>query len=478
MSADGRCVRYYCTAGGGMHTFLAHELKRKLRATEVEHIPGRVFFRCSSDLQEVMQLKSAERLFLLLSRAPPISLPKNPAKASHVIQQSIVGDPDNWRHALFTWNLLQVEIRHAQARSLKRKRDVEEDKGEGGVSCAAGSERAHTHLGTPEGTHDAPAHRHQGGGNVPAQAAPTFRISCRCSGAVARHYSSQNLSRIIGVAVARELGWKPDLREPTLEVHVYLSDDHSVIGIPLIRHPLASRRYMKHTGLRSTVAWAMTSLCPMKEASVILDPMCGVGTILLEAAQECAHAVFIGMDTEEGQLQKAVENVDTAGQKSRILLVQSSCMAIPLPTASVDVVLCDVPFGRKFSCSVDMPAALPRILAEMERVLCEGGCLIILLSLQLSAQMKKLVNSNALTPQSQMTELDKDPQGKSRGLGMQGPEHSWGTDELALSSLQLQNIHRVSLGSSDGIIHTYTKIQTLKHTHANTHTHDETMSTS
>ncbi|XP_076850685.1 U6 snRNA (guanine-N(2))-methyltransferase THUMPD2 isoform X2 [Brachyhypopomus gauderio] len=373
MIARARSVRFYCTAGGGMETFLADEVKLKLGATEVEHIPGRVFFCCSLHLQEVMRLKSAERLFLLLSKAPPIFLPKNPGKASRVIQQSIIGSPDVWSHALFTWTLLQMELSSSQGRGHKRKRGVDEEESgreecvEGGVSCSVGVVHTHTHSGTPEGPDHTPPHTHEESGGLTTQVVPTFRVSCRCSGAVTRCYNSQNLSRIIGVAITRELGWKADLREPTLEVNVYLSDDHSVIGIPIIRRPLASRSYMKHTGLRSTVAWAMTSLCPVKEASVILDPMCGVGTILLEAAQECPDCVFIGMDTEEGQLQKAAENVDAAGQKGRILLVQSSCMAIPLPTASVDVVLCDVPFGRKFSCSMDMPTALPQILAEMER---------------------------------------------------------------------------------------------------------------
>lgn len=42
-------------------------------------------------------------------------------------------------------------------------------------------------------------------------------------------------------------------------------------------------------------------------------------------------------------------------------------VAMPLPPASVDVVVCDVPFGRKFGCGVDMATALPDILSETER---------------------------------------------------------------------------------------------------------------
>ncbi|KAF4084431.1 hypothetical protein AMELA_G00128590 [Ameiurus melas] len=244
MMSDGDgSARFYCTAGAGMEAFLLDEVKHKLNATEVEHIPGRVFFRCHSNLHDLMRLKSAERLFLLLRKAPPTSLPTNPATAASVIQQRIVGSPDVWSGALSTWSSLRAELSRSGGRGQKRKREEEED----------GSKH------------------------------PTFRVSCRCSGAIARSYNSQNLNRIIGMTINRQLGWKADLRDPTVEVNVYLSDDHSVVGIPLLRQPLASRTYLKHTGLRSTISWAMASLCNLQEASVILDPMCGVGTILLEA---------------------------------------------------------------------------------------------------------------------------------------------------------------------------------------------------
>ncbi|XP_072546162.1 THUMP domain-containing protein 2 isoform X2 [Salminus brasiliensis] len=439
--ADGS-IRYYCTAGSGMETFLLEEVKHKLEATEVEHIPGRVFFRCTSALQEVMRLKSAERLFLLLRKAPPTPLPRNPAKASSAIQRSIVGSPDVWSHALSTWAALQAELDSTLGRGQKRKREEQEEE-------------------------EVKEERRSETGSVSSLTRPTFRVSCRCSGAIARCYNSQNLSRIIGVAISRELGWKADLREPTLEVNVYLSDDHCVIGIPLLRHPLASRGYMKHTGLRSTIAWAMASLCPVQEASLILDPMCGVGTTLLEAAQECPNAVFIGMDSEEAQLQKAAENVDAAGQESRMLLVRSSCMAIPLPASSVDVVLCDVPFGRKFSCSRDMTAALPYILAEMERVLREGGYLVLLLSLQLSAQVKKLLESSSPSRQPRATTHDEESPDSTHTVNTHISEtdkHGCEAESLKLRSLVLQNTHRVSLGSTDALIHTYSKMRNTPET--------------
>ncbi|XP_043118275.1 THUMP domain-containing protein 2 [Puntigrus tetrazona] len=419
----------YCTAGAGMEELLAQEVQHKLCATQVEQIPGRVFFCSSADLQTVTRLKSAERLFVLLRRAEPVSLPNNPAKQAAVIKQGVVGDPDIWRQSFLTWKALQQELQCSQERGQKRKREDEEES-----------------LYTP-----------------------SFRVSCRCSGVIARFYTSQRLSRIIGMAIKEDLGWKVDLRDPVLEVNVYLSNDHCIVGIPLLKHPLACRSYMKHNGLRSTIAWAVSSLCPKKlNDCVILDPMCGVGAVLLEAAQEYSNAVFLGMDTDLLQLQKAEENVKASGLEGRVQLLQSSAMEIPLADGAVDAVLCDIPFGRKFSCSSDMSTALPRLLREMERVLRVGGHLVLLLSLQLSAQLKKIIctpehnqNVNSLDTNNLHTDPSKThKESTDAPLMFDKASSEMSNTQFFIRSLQAHRTHRVSLGSTDALIHTYTKIHT------------------
>lgn len=43
------------------------------------------------------------------------------------------------------------------------------------------------------------------------------------------------------------------------------------------------------------------------------------------------------------------------------------CAVLPLPSASVNAVVCDLPFGRKFGTKTNMAANLPLIVTEMER---------------------------------------------------------------------------------------------------------------
>ncbi|CAK6960756.1 THUMP domain-containing protein 2 [Scomber scombrus] len=316
----------------------------------------------------------------------------------------------------------------------------------------------------------------------PSSVPVSFRISCKCTGSLSRYLSIQEVSRVIGAGLSRQLGWKADLRNPQLEVNVYLSDDHCLLGIPLTRLPLANRSYIKTTGLRSTVAWAMASLAQIQSGFCVVDPMCGVGTILIEAAQEHKDVCFLGMDIDDGQLQKANENVAFAELGNRIHLLKASSMVLPLPSSSVDAVVCDLPFGRKFGSKTNMAANLPLILTEMERVLCVGGTLVLLLSPQLSCLLKKLLvqkdtrpTSNQETepqtgtkdcPFSPLSSSKQQTSQISQGIkssSTQETDHQTGLQHSPpppLSSLKHQATLRVSLGAIDGLIHKYVKTDT------------------
>uniref|UniRef100_A0A8C4EKZ9 THUMP domain containing 2 n=1 Tax=Dicentrarchus labrax TaxID=13489 RepID=A0A8C4EKZ9_DICLA len=289
----------------------------------------------------------------------------------------------------------------------------------------------------------------------------SFRISCKCTGSLSRYFSPQEVSKVIGVGLSRLLGWKADLKNPQLEVNLF-----TVLNML----PLANRSYIKTTGLRSTVAWALASLAQIQPGFCVVDPMCGVGTILIEAAQE--HKVR----TERCGACRHVLNYLLA----RLSL--SVCAVLPLPSASVDAVVCDLPFGRKFGTKTNMAANLPLILTEMERVLCIGGTLVLLLSPQLSCLLKKLLAQKDSGPASN---LETKPQTGTQDCPSPSPSSTkqqtfqinQGVDSPPtqktdpqsglqrslpplLSSLKHQRTLRVSLGLIDGLMHKYVKMDT------------------
>lgn len=108
------------------------------------------------------------------------------------------------------------------------------------------------------------------------------------------------------------------------------------------------------------------------------------------------------------------------------------------------------------------------------RVIRVGGHLVLLLSLQLSAQLKKIIcthKHNQNLNSSDTNRVHTDPSNthsestdKPKTLTFHKSSSEASNTPLLISSLQAQRTHKVSLGSTDAFIHTYTKIQ---HSHWN-----------
>lgn len=91
----------------------------------------------------------------------------------------------------------------------------------------------------------------------------------------------------MAVLISKLTGWKTDTRHPNIEISIHMNDNTLSVGVPLTQQPLSKRAYLKHCGLRSTVAWIMCDLLNIQPGHRVLDPMCGMGTLLIEGFQQC-----------------------------------------------------------------------------------------------------------------------------------------------------------------------------------------------
>ncbi|XP_007445824.1 PREDICTED: THUMP domain-containing protein 2 [Lipotes vexillifer] len=479
-------ARFFCTAGRGLEPFLIREVQPRQAGTWVEYISGKVFFTTCSDLNMLKKLKSAERLFLLIKKQLPFNVSLSKGKIFNEMQRLTNDDPESWLNAISIWkNLLEldakkVKLSQKNANPLKRKvgendiiakklktaqmQEIQESK-----ECQMEKQIEEE---TPEqGSFTTKRDKSQELQNDVAEAVDThnqndltFRVSCRCSGAIAKTFTAQEVGRVIGIALMKQFGWKADLRNPNLEIFIHLSDIYSVVGIPVFRVPLASRAYIKTAGLRSTIAWAMASLAEIKAGAVVLDPMCGLGTILLEAAKEWPDVYYVGADVSDSQLLGACDNLKAAGLKDKIELLKVSVIELPLPPESVDVIISDIPFGKKFKLGKD----IKHIIQEMERVLRVGGTIVLLLSKDHHRRLKGCEESS-VPLNSKGSRTDKP--GSTECLN---PEEKAAVPEPASSSFAASNqecldrmppfgslvpveCYRVSLGKTDALIYKYKK---------------------
>ena len=86
------------------------------------------------------------------------------------------------------------------------------------------------------------------------------------------------------------IGSRPDVatREPDVRIHAFLSPTHATIYLDMSGEPLFKRGSREHTGaapLKKNLAAGIIALSGWQPGEAFLDPMCGSGTFLVEAAE-------------------------------------------------------------------------------------------------------------------------------------------------------------------------------------------------
>jgi tRNA G10 N-methylase Trm11 len=130
---------------------------------------------------------------------------------------------------------------------------------------------------------------------------------------------------------------------------------------------------MEHlpASLRPTVAAAMVRLAEIKSGHVVLDPMCGAGTILAETLEGTRQRglrpqMVLGGDLDPAALRAAGSNLRRLGS---VRLARWDARALPLPDRSVDCILCNPPFGKQLGAPEQIGPLYREALADWDRVL-------------------------------------------------------------------------------------------------------------
>jgi tRNA G10 N-methylase Trm11 len=125
----------------------------------------------------------------------------------------------------------------------------------------------------------------------------------------------------------------------------------------------------------------MVRLARARPGQVVLDPMCGAGTILAEqfVAARRFHAPLEvwGGDVEHAAVRAAAINLRRLGEAR---LCRWDARRLPLPTASVDHVLSNPPFGKQLSSPAEVRPLYRAMVRDYDRVLRPGGQAVLLSS--------------------------------------------------------------------------------------------------
>ncbi len=126
--------------------------------------------------------------------------------------------------------------------------------------------------------------------------------------------------------------------------------------------------------LHATMAAVMVDLAAPRKTDRVLNLCCGSGTLIAECRRG-KH--FIGIDNADPALQAARANLTAAEQTRKVRvptsLIRADVGRLPLADESIDVLLCDLPYGHAIGDHQNNQTLYPAILAEAARVTRTGA---------------------------------------------------------------------------------------------------------
>jgi 23S rRNA G2445 N2-methylase RlmL len=191
--------------------------------------------------------------------------------------------------------------------------------------------------------------------------------------------------------------WHLEEERADLEIWAMLLGGEFIAALRLSDDQLRHRGYKiadRPGSLRPAVAAALAWLSSPRGDDVVLDPACGIGTILIERAELGRYRMLLGGDHDIEALAAARTNVGP--RYKPIELREWDAVAMPLADHSVSAIVTNLPWGMKFGSHRDNRRLYPRLMAEFRRVIAPGGRIVMLTGER--ALMRELVAAGAIAP--------------------------------------------------------------------------------
>ncbi len=212
----------------------------------------------------------------------------------------------------------------------------------------------------------------------------TFAVRAERAGE-GHEYTSMDVARVVGDAVIssaeRLAGWRPRVRlnSPSVVVSASVVEEDFYAGILLTgersRHRRRYRVYDHPAALKPTLAYVMLRLAGARDGDFIVDPMCGGGTVAVEAAYLFESSRIMCLDKNPAHIRGARLNAMAARVEGRIDFVVGDATRLPEYTGpgSVDVVVSNPPYGIRMGDPESVRRLYRRFAPALAAALAPGG---------------------------------------------------------------------------------------------------------
>jgi tRNA (guanine6-N2)-methyltransferase len=227
-----------------------------------------------------------------------------------------------------------------------------------------------------------------------------FRVLVRTVGD--HEYRRVDLQKALerGISERGDRRWRLE-ENGEVEFWAALLEDELFLTIRLSDDRMRQRDYkVAHFpgSLRPSAAAAMALLSQPTDDDVVLDPLCGAGTILIERAHFGRYRMLLGGDSEPQALAAARENIGP--RYKPIELREWDAVALPIGDGEVTRIITNMPWGRKWGSHPENRRLYPRLMREFRRVLAPGGLMVLMTSE--TRLMRELLDEHAIALNSML----------------------------------------------------------------------------
>ena len=219
-----------------------------------------------------------------------------------------------------------------------------------------------------------------------------------------------------------------DTREPDVRVHGFITADECTLYIDTSGAPLYQRGLRQKTveaPLKENVAAGILRLSGWQPGTPLLDPMCGSGTFLVEAAQMALNiapgagrefgfqrlknfqlavwkemldtamdgekpakdAQIYGRDISPVAVRAALANLDRAGLLPAVSLSTGDILEAPTPAAG-GIMISNPPYGERLSEQDELAAFYPQLGSALKRNFAGWTCYLLTADLRMPKLMR------------------------------------------------------------------------------------------
>ncbi|HZO81225.1 MAG TPA: hypothetical protein VFB33_05975 [Candidatus Binataceae bacterium] len=206
-----------------------------------------------------------------------------------------------------------------------------------------------------------------------------FRVIARLVGG--HEFRRLDFQRAVerGIAERADHSWRLAGDDADVEFWATMLGGELFLALRLVDERMRHREYKiahRSGSLRPAVAAALGWLSGPGAEDVVVDPMCGAGTILIERAHLARYAMLAGYDRDAEALAAAAANIGP--RYKPIGLARADAARIPMRAGAATHLVTNLPWGTKYGSHPENRRLYPRLFEEFARVVRPGGRLVLI----------------------------------------------------------------------------------------------------